>query len=164
MIQSVRHELGDTFSFAQICEEAEREKDFPSRVDVTDQSFMAPDNMTEAIKDYCRKTGQKVPETLGETASCIYASLAKCYADTIRGIEESTGRTYTRIHIVGGGGKADYLNELTAEATGKEVHVGPTEGTALGNIAAQMIRSGGFSDKTEARNAIYRSFDIKVYR
>ena len=99
-------------------EEAEKEKEFSYRVDVTDQSFMAPDNMTEAIKDYCKKTGQQVPETLGEIASCIYASLAKCYADTIRGIEVSTGRTYTRIHIVGGGGKAGYLNKLTAEATG----------------------------------------------
>ncbi|MCQ5202365.1 rhamnulokinase [Mordavella massiliensis] len=164
MIQSVRHELGDSCSFEQICEEAEKEKEFSSRVDVTDQSFMAPDNMTEAIKDYCKKTGQQVPKTLGEIASCIYASLAKCYADTIRGIEVSTGRTYTRIHIVGGGGKAGYLNKLTAEATGKEVHAGPTEGTALGNITAQMIRSGEFTDKTEARNVIYRSFDIKVYR
>ena len=65
---------------------------------------------------------------------------------------------------MGGGGKAGYLNKLTAEATGKEVHAGPTEGTALGNITAQMIRSGEFTDKTEARNVIYPSFDIKVYR
>ncbi len=163
MIQSVRHELGDAFSFSQICEEAEKEKGFPSQIDVTAQCFMAPDNMTEAIQEYCRQTGQKVPKTLGEIASCIYAGLARCYADTIRGIEKSTGRTYKRIHIVGGGGNAGYLNQLTAEATGKEVHVGPTEGTALGNIAAQMIRSGEFSDKTEARNTIYRSFDIKTY-
>lgn len=163
MIQSVRHEMGDCCSFAQICVEAEKEKNFPSRIDVTDQCFMAPDNMTEAIQEYCRQTGQKVPETLGQIASCIYSGLARCYADTIRGIEKSTGRAYKRIHIVGGGGNAGYLNKLTAEVTGKEVHVGPTEGTALGNIAAQMIKSGEFVDKTEARNTIYRSFDIKTY-
>ena len=163
MIQSVRHDLDDKYSFAEICSQAAEAADFPSRVDVTDNCFMAPDNMTEEIKDYCRRTGQQVPETLGETAACVYASLAECYDRTIKGIEASTGRTYSRIHIVGGGGNADYLNELTARATGKEVHVGPTEGTAIGNIAAQMICRGEFSGKEEARGMIHRSFDIKVY-
>ena len=124
---------------------------------------MAPENMIEEIKDYCRRTGQKVPETLGEIATCVYSSLAECYDRTIKGIEKSTGRTYSRIHIVGGGGNAEYLNELTARATKKEVHVGPTEGTAIGNLAAQMIHSGEFKSKEEARQMIYDSFDIKVY-
>lgn len=164
MIQSVRHNLDDKYSFARICEEAAGECDFPSRVDVTDNCFMAPDNMIEEIKDYCRRTGQQVPETLGEIASCVYASLAQCYQKTIRGIEKSTGRIYSRIHVVGGGGNADYLNQLTAQITGKEVHVGPTEGTAIGNVIAQMIHNGEFSGKEEARNAIHQSFDVKVYR
>ena len=89
--------------------------------------------------------------------------MAECYDRTIKGIEKSTGRTYSRIHIVGGGGNAEYLNELTARATKKEVHVGPTEGTAIGNLAAQMIHSGEFKSKEEARQMIYDSFDIKVY-
>ena len=163
MIQSVRHNLDDKYSFAEICAQAARESDFPSRVDVTDNCIMAPENMIEEIKDYCRRTGQKVPETLGEIATCVYASLAECYDRTIKGIEKSTGRTYSRIHIVGGGGNAEYLNELTARATKKEVHVGPTEGTAIGNLAAQMIHSGEFKSKEEARQMIYDSFDIKVY-
>lgn len=163
MIQSVRHNLDDKYSFAEICAQAARESEFPSRVDVTDNCFMAPENMIEEIKDYCRRTGQKVPETLGEIATCVYASLAECYDRTIKGIEKSTGRTYSRIHIVGGGGNAEYLNELTARATKKEVHVGPTEGTAIGNLAAQMIHSGEFKSKEEARQMIYDSFDIKVY-
>ena len=163
MIQSVRHNLDDRYSFAEICDRAAEADSFPSRVDVTDNCFMAPDNMIEEIKNYCRRTGQQVPETLGETATCVYASLAECYDRTIKGIEASTGRTYSRIHIVGGGGNAEYLNKLTARATGKEVHVGPTEGTAIGNIVAQMISRGAFSDKEEARNMIHRSFDIKVY-
>lgn len=164
MIQCVRHEFQDKYSFAQICEEAEKEKDFPSRVDAADNCFMAPDSMVEAIQNYCRNTNQAVPETLGEIAACVYASLADCYAQTIQGIEKSTGKTYSRIHIVGGGGNARYLNELTARATGKEVHVGPTEGTALGNLAAQMIHGGEFEDKTEARKMIRKSFDIQVYK
>ncbi|MCB8630645.1 rhamnulokinase, partial [Blautia sp. DFI.6.71] len=94
----------------------------PSRVDANDECFLSPDNMTEEVKDYCRRTGQKVPETLGEIATVIYTSLAECYAKTAKELEEMTGRTYSRIHIVGGGSNAGYLNELTAKATKKEIH------------------------------------------
>lgn len=163
MIQSVRHNLDDKYSFAEICAEAEKAKDFPSRVEVTDSCFMAPDNMIDAVKDYCRRTNQQVPETLGEIATVVYASLAECYDRTIKGIEKSTGRTYKRLHIVGGGGNAGYLNELTAKATGKELHVGPTEGTAIGNIVCQMIHNAEFASKEEAREMIHQSFDIKIY-
>ena len=62
MIQSVRHEYNDAYSFAQLCEMAEDSRDFPSRVDVNDPSFLSPDSMVEAIKKYCQKTGQPVPE------------------------------------------------------------------------------------------------------
>ena len=103
-----------------------------------DECFLSPDNMTEEVKDYCRRTGQKVPETLGEIATVIYTSLAECYAKTAKELEEMTGRTYSRIHIVGGGSNAGYLNELTAKATKKEIHAGPGEATAIGNITAQM--------------------------
>lgn len=164
MIQSVRHNLDDKYSFAQICEEAAKNSDFPSRVDVNnDDYFMAPDNMIEAIKQYCRDTRQQVPQSLGELATVVYASLAECYAQTIRGIEKTTKRSYSRIQVVGGGSNAGYLNELTAKATGKTVYAGPGEATAIGNITAQMLANKEFASKEEAREVIHRSFDIKVY-
>ena len=126
--------------------------------------FLSPENMTKEIQDYCRRTGQQVPETLGEIATVIYTSLAECYARTAKSLEEMTGRTYSRIHIVGGGANAGYLNELTAKATGKEVHAGPTEATAIGNITAQMLEAGEFGSVEEARSAIHQSFDIKIYK
>ena len=164
MIQSVRHELNDAYSFGQICEMAEQCKDFPSRVDCNDDCFLSPDNMTREVKDYCRRTGQPVPESVGELATVIYASLADCYAKAAKELEEMAGRTFSRIHIVGGGANAGYLNELTAKATGKELHCGPTEATAIGNITAQMLRSGVFRSVEEARNVIHDSFDIRIYR
>ncbi len=63
MIQSVRHEYNDAYSFAQLCDMAEESKEFPSRVDVNDQSFLS-DSMVEAIRQYCHKTGQPVPESV----------------------------------------------------------------------------------------------------
>ena len=164
MIQSVRHETGDKYGFAEICQMAEEAKDFPSRVDANDQCFLSPDNMTEEVKDYCRRTGQPVPETLGELATVIYTSLAECYARTAKELEEMAGRTFSRIHVVGGGSNAGYLNELTAKCTGKEVHAGPGEATAIGNIAAQMLKAGEFATVEDVRTAIHESFDIKIYR
>ena len=164
MIQSVRHEVNDAYSFAEICAMAEEAKDFPSRVDANDECFLSPDNMTEEVKDYCRRTGQKVPETLGEIATVIYTSLAECYAKTAKELEEMTGRTYSRIHIVGGGSNAGYLNELTAKATKKEIHAGPGEATAIGNITAQMLKAEEFKTIEEARTTIHESFGIKVYQ
>ena len=163
MIQSVRHEVNDRYSFAEICQMAEEARDFPSRVDANDECFLSPDNMTEEVKDYCRRTGQKVPETMGELATVIYTSLAECYARTAKELDKMTGRTYSRIHVVGGGSNAGYLNELTARTTGKEIHAGPGEATAIGNITAQMLQKGEFGSIEEARTCIHESFGIKIY-
>ena len=164
MIQSVRHEYDDKYGFAEICQMAEEAKDFPSRVDANDECFLSPESMIEEVKDYCRRTGQKGPETLGESATVIYTSLAECYAKTAKELEEMTGRTFSRIHVVGGGSNAGYLNELTARATGKEVHAGPGEATAIGNITAQMLKAEEFKSIEEARTTIHESFGIKVYQ
>ena len=119
--------------------------------------------MIKAVQDFCANTNQQVPQTVGEIASVIYNSLAKCYADTIEGLEKVTGKTYDRIHVVGGGANAGYLNELTAKYCKKPVHAGPTEATALGNLAVQMMYSGELGSLVEARECIRDSFDIKVY-
>lgn len=161
MIQSVRRELDKAYSFPELAALAEESTNFPSRVDVNDASFLAPDSMIEAIKDYCKKTNQQVPETVGEISTCIYQSLAQSYGQTVKEIENITGRTYSRIHIVGGGSNADYLNELTAKYTNKEVHAGPGEATAIGNIVAQLLKDGVFKNLEEARESIYKSFNIK---
>ena len=160
MIQQVRHELGDAYSFAELCVMAEKEKDFPTRVDVNDTSFLAPQSMQEAICVYARENGQPVPETVGQMAAVIYQSLALSYARTVEEIEKLTGVHYDAINIVGGGSKAAYLNNLTAHATGRKVIAGPGEGTAIGNLMAQMITDGVFADLKEARACVTISFDI----
>jgi rhamnulokinase len=164
MIQSVRHELNDAYSFAQLCDMAEEAKDFPSRVDVNDDSFLAPENMTEAIKSYCKAKGEKVPESIGELATVIYQSLADCYGQTVKEIEENTGKNYESIHIIGGGANAAYLNQLTANATKKTVYAGPGEATAIGNLSAQMIAGGELVGLSGARKCIFDSFDVKTFK
>ena len=79
-------------------------------------------------------------------------------------MESVTGKVYDRIHVVGGGANAGYLNELTAKYTGKDVYAGPTEATAIGNLAGQMIAGGELKDLADARNCIFESFEIKIYQ
>ena len=164
MIQSVRHELNDGYSFAELCAMAEEVKDFPSRVDVDDVCFFAPDSMIQAIKDYCEKSGQKVPQTPGEISTVVYQSLAASYGRTIAMLEEISEKKYDAINIIGGGSNADYLNQLTANATGKTVYAGPGEATALGNIVCQMIVDGRFSGAQDARKCIFESFAVKTFK
>ena len=163
MIQSVRHELNDAYSFAKLCEMAEEEIGFASRVDVNDDVFLAPENMTQAIKDYCRDAGCEVPETIGQIATVIYQSLAESYAQTVEEIEAITGRKFPAINIVGGGSNAAYLNQLTADKSGRVVYAGPGEATAIGNLAVQMIKDGRFAGLAEVRKCIYDSFGVVKY-
>lgn len=163
MIQSVRHELNDAYSFAQLCSLAEEVKDFPSRVDVDDHRFFAPASMIEAIRQFCAETSQPVPETPGQLSTVVYQSLADCYKKSLLNLEEMTGEHYDALNIVGGGANADYLNQLTANRTGKTVYAGPTEATAIGNIVCQLLSCGIFSSVEEARACIFESFSVKTF-
>ena len=93
----------------------------------------------------------------------VYRGLSKCYADTINEIIDITGKKITQVNIIGGGCQDSYLNELTAKATGLPVYAGPIEGTAIGNLAVQMIGEGIFKDLHEARKCIFDSFEIKKF-
>ena len=162
MIQSVKKEFTENLSFAEICDMASKET-IPSIVDCNDDSFMAPESMIRAVQDFCRNSGQEVPETVGEISSVIYNSLAKCYKDALEKIEHITGNKYDTIYVVGGGSNAEYLNQLTAKYTGRSVSAGPSEATAIGNIMVQMLHDGVFKDLPEARTCVRDSFDVKMY-
>ncbi len=175
MIQSIRRELNGVeyvagresryktdrqWSFVDLSEEARRAEGFISTVDVDHPSFLAPVSMIDAVRDYCRNTGQPVPEGVGELMQCVYQSLALCYKDTIIKLSSLTDRLYTSIHIVGGGCQDMYLNKMIAKVTGLPVYAGPVEGTAIGNLIVQFIGDSGFDSLQSARDSIRKSFDI----
>jgi len=176
MIQSVRRELngvsyvkgkeqrmgsGKQWSFPDLIAEAKQAEAFTACVDVNRECFLSPDSMIDAIREECRRTGQAVPQTVGEIMQCVYTSLSVCYRDAIASLEKLTGKKYTSINIVGGGCQDDYLNSRTAAAVGLPVYAGPVEGTAIGNLMVQMIEAGELENLQAARNVIRRSFTIK---
>lgn len=154
---------GKVYGFTELGEMARKAEGFRSFIDCDDDIFMAPGNMPERIKEYCRRTNQHVPETVGEVVRCITESLAFKYRQTIEALEELTNNKYSTIHMVGGGIQDKLLCSFTANATGRKVVAGPVEATALGNIAVQAKALGVVDGLNGARELIANSCDTIVY-
>jgi rhamnulokinase len=166
IIQSIRKELGESWSFADLQREAEAVASpwaEDAGLEVNAPELLAPESMIEAIKNQCRERGLRMPQTIGELMDCVYRSLALCYREAVREIEAITGKTYGCLHIVGGGSQDRYLNRLSARACGIPVYAGPVECAVLGNLIAQMITAGEFPDVEAARAAVAESFPLEEY-
>ena len=162
MIQSAKAELAPDMSYGELCGAAS-EAAIGSIIPANDGRFLSPASMSEEVRAACRESGQDVPETPAEVAAVIYNSLAKCYADTLREIEEMTGVHYPCIHVIGGGSNADYLNRITAKFCQRAVYAGPSEATAIGNLLVQMIADGAVPDLETGRGIVFDSFDVTGY-
>lgn len=154
---------GKDYSFADLSVMAAQAKPLRSLIDPDDKLFAPPGNMPRRIADYCRKTGQPVPETVGETIRCILESLALCYRATIDSITAMRGVHPTALNIVGGGTQDKLLCQFAADACGIPVYAGPVEATAIGNIAMQAISAGELSSVAEARAVVAASFPLDTY-
>ena len=162
MLQCIHRETGKAHSFAEMADMAAA-SDYPAYVDATDNRFLAPASMLEEVRAALREQGAPEPRGLADILRAVTVGLAVCYRDAIGEMSEITGKTFTSVNIVGGGSQNVVLNQLTADLTGLPVYAGPTEGTALGNLAAQMIADGAFADLPAFRAALPASFDIVPY-
>lgn len=159
-VEGLGHEVGFA-DLIKAADEAEAAGVTASIVNVNDERFLSPDSMIEEICAACEESGQPVPETLGELMHCVYESLALCYREAVEGLSQLAGHEYASINIVGGGCRDGHLNRRTAEVCGLPVYAGPVEGTALGNLAVQMLADGVFPHLKAVRAAIAESFDVQ---
>ncbi len=153
MIQQIKREFGDKYSYDDLCEMAEKST-YTATVDVGDPSFKAPQSMIEALKTYIKEHDMPYTEELGDLVNCAYRSIASKYAINIEKLETFTGKKYNDIYIVGGGSRDPYLNKLALEFTGRNIWAGPAEATAIGNVASQLTALGCFKDLWDAKKAI----------
>ena len=154
MLQQVRHELEDKYSFIELAKLA-RENQIEDEISVNDNCFFAPESMIKAIHN---AVGREL--SVGETAYCILNNLAKDYARSLDALEKTTGEKYDVLNIIGGGSKNGLLNELTKKYTEKRIITGPTEGTAIGNLMMQMVGAGTLATLADGRKMVRNSFDI----
>ncbi|MBQ7849881.1 MAG: rhamnulokinase, partial [Clostridia bacterium] len=163
MLQCIHKEIGGAHSFAEMADMAGKST-YPAYIDAADNRFLAPASMLEEVKAALREAGAPAPEGLSDVLRAVTMGLAVCYDKSIKEMSAITGKPFTSINIVGGGSANVVLNQMTADVTGLPVYAGPTEGTALGNLAAQMIVDGAFADLAAFRAALPGSFEIREYR
>ena len=154
---------GKEYSYAELEQEALKAEPFRCFIDPDAPDFVAMGDMPERVREFCRKTNQYVPETVGEVMRCIYESLAMKYKYVLAGIEDCVEKKYDRIHVMGGGTKDTFLCALTASSCNRTVYAGPIEATVLGNVAVQLMASGVIKDIAEARKIIAKGENLKVY-
>lgn len=154
---------GKEYSFSELEEMAANVKPYQCFIDPDASEFGPAGNMPERIREYCKRTGQYVPTTIGEIVRCINESLAFKYRLVLEEIIDCTGKEYNNVHMVGGGIQSKLLCQLTANACGRNVIAGPVEATVFGNLALQLIALGEIKDLVQARNVIKISAEILQY-
>jgi rhamnulokinase len=154
---------GDVLSYPELTRLAGQAESLKAVIDPDHDEFFGPGNMPARIQDYCRRTGQVVPESKGAIVRCVLESLALKYRWAIERLEEVVAQRLDPLHIVGGGTQNTLLNQLTADATGRLLITGPAEATALGNIMMQMLALGEIGSLQEGRDLLRRSFALEEY-
>lgn len=138
-------------------------KPLVSFIDPDAPDFLAPKNMPEAICEFCKRTGQAVPENEGAVIRCALDSLAMKFRHVLGMCEQLNGARLETIHIVGGGTQNKQLCQAAADACGRRVVTGPIEATAIGNLMMQTVAAGDVADIAEAREVIKNSFPVEEY-
>ena len=154
---------GQDYSYADLEKLALSQPAFKCFIDPDAPEFVPQGNIPERVREFCKKTGQYVPQSVGEIMRCIYESLALKYRLTLGAIEECTEKKYNKLHVMGGGTKDKLLLQMTADCCALPVLGGPIEATALGNVALQLIASGDIKDIKSARRVIANGEKLTLY-
>ena len=156
-------EEGICYTYDKLEKLAEQAGATNSFLDPNAADFAQPGDMPEKIRTFCRKTGQRVPETVGEIVRCIYESLAFTYSKELKKLEQGSGRRIWKLQILGGGARSEMLCQMTADYCGRPVTAGPVEATALGNLVIQLRVLGEINSSEAAREVIRKSVNFCRY-
>ena len=166
LVQECRREFtrqGHEYSYAELTKLAAEATPFTALIDTDHPEFLKPGQMPQKIAAFCKKTKQKAPATPGEYIRTCLESLALTYRLALDGLLKLTGKQIDVIHIVGGGCQNELLDQMAADACGRNVLAGPVEATAAGNIMVQAMATGDVKSLADARRIIRNSFAVKVF-
>jgi rhamnulokinase len=157
-----QHE-GYCCDWGEVLKLAEEAKPFQSLLDLEAPEFLTPGDMPAVIKNYCRRTHQRVPENIGEIARCGLESLSLKYRNVLEALETVTMQKIDAVRLVGGGSRNSLLCQFTANACKRLVVSGPVEATTLGNVMIQAITTGHLKDISEGRERVQASVTQQTY-
>ena len=163
LLERCRAEWGESATYDALIKESQEAEPFRSLVNPDARDFANPANMPEAIKAYCRATGQPEPETRGAMVRCIFESLALRYRQVMEGLRKLSGKNIKVLHVIGGGSRNKELCQMTSNALGLKVIAGPTECTAMGNV---MMQAGLCREQILAsvETASYEPQDAEIWK
>jgi rhamnulokinase len=154
---------GTEYSWDDLTGAAAGAEPFRSLIDVDDPSFLPPGDMPTRIREFCQRTGQPIPETVGQVMRTVYESLALKYRHVLDSMAAVSGQPINRLHVIGGGSRNNLLNQMTADAIKRPVVAGPAEATALGNAIVQLIALGRIASVREARAMLSRTAETRTF-
>jgi rhamnulokinase len=157
------NQSGENFSWDDLNKLAADQAPLKSFVNPDAREFLAPGDMPEAIRTYCKRTGQSVPEEKGAVLRCALESLALKFRQVLEMCEQLAGGRIDTIHIVGGGARNRLLCQFAADACARLVVAGPVEATATGNVMMQAVAAGDVDSIAQAREIVRRSFAVEQY-
>jgi rhamnulokinase len=159
----VWNQSGQNYGWEDLNKLSAAAKPLVSFINPDAQDFLAPENMPEAIRRFCEKTGQVVPPDEGAVLRCALESIAMKFRHVLGMCEDLVGGRIETVHIVGGGTQNRQICQAAADACGRRVVAGPIEATAIGNIMMQAVAAGDVSSIAQAREVIRRSFPVEEY-
>jgi rhamnulokinase len=132
----------DPITIADLIHEAAGVAPHSYTLDVDDPDLLLPGHMPDRINAQLRRRGllefDPAPSHASEFASFLFHSLAARYAEVLRNVATITGKRLRHLYIMGGGSRNEFLNRLTAEATGLQIFPAGAECSTLGNFAVQL--------------------------
>ncbi len=155
---------GIDISWDGVVQEARGAAPLRSIINPDSPEFYAGGSMEKKIQDFCRKTSQPVPETIGQVARCVYESLALKYRHALEGLERMKGQRIDSLNIVGGPINNRFLNQLIADALDRQVVTGPVEGAAIGNLLTQAMALGDIQSVDELRQIVRNSEAVALWQ
>lgn len=154
---------GHDYSWDDLMAQARAAEPFRSLIDPDAADFLAPSLMVDAIRDYCRRTAQPAPETVGQVVRGCLESLALRYRAVLEALEQLAGHRLETVRIVGGGCQNRLLCQFAADACRRPVVAAPVEATALGNVMMQAIATGQLAGLEQGRAAIAASISQEYF-
>lgn len=134
-------------------------------IDIEEPQFGEEDvDAKAAIDAWLKSTGQPCPPEDMGYFKVIYESLVEKYVETVNAIQEVSGRTYSALHIIGGGAKSPLICQMVADRMNLPVKAGPFEATALGNIITQLTALGEVETIQEGIRLAWKSSNVIKYQ
>jgi rhamnulokinase len=133
-------------------------------LDVTDAALTNPKSMKAAIDAQLKKRRIPAPKNLAGYTRLICDSLGRGHADAKAAFEKMSGRSFKRILMVGGGSKNRLLCQATADAAGVPVISFALEGTAVGNLASQLVALKAVKNTAAFRALFGKTLKKTVYK